>query len=315
MLWTPLCDLFDIEYPIIQAGMGAATSGGLAAAVSNAGALGSLGAFRRPTAEFLHELTVLRSQTNRSIALNHVIPALNEHTFNAALAAAPKVMSFALDEPGTYVARAKDAGALVMHQVTTVQQAEQAAEAGVDVIVAQGGEAGGYSAMVATMPLVPQVVRAVAPVPVVAAGGIFDGRGLAAALMLGAVGVNVGTRFLATSEAPFQEWKLPILEAQSEAAVKVNFVNDVLPVPGTVGYKTVMRSIETEWVRRRSEDRETVRANPHLVIEDMAADRGNLPVSGQSAGGIRSIISAGEVVRAMAQEAEHALRAARHLLR
>ena len=111
-----------------------------------------------------------------------------------------------------------------MVQVTTVGQAVQAAERGVDVIIAQGSEAGGYGGTISTMALVPQVVDAVSPIPVVAAGGIYDGRGIAAAFMLGAVGVNMGTRFLASKEAPIDDdWKQAIIEAHSEDAVKAPF--------------------------------------------------------------------------------------------
>ena len=118
-----------------------------------------------------------------------------------------------------------------MQQVTTVAQAVEAAERGVDIIVAQGAEAGGFGGSVAAMALVPQVVDAVHPIPVVAAGGIFDGRGLAAALMLGAVGVNVGTRFLASTEAAaHDEYKAAVVGAASEDAVKAEFFNDLVPV-------------------------------------------------------------------------------------
>src|SRR5215472_1928900 len=113
-----------------------------------------------------------------------------------------------------------------MLQVTTVAQAVRAAERGVDVIIAQGGESGGYCGDVSTMALVPQVVDAVSPIPVVASGGIFDGRGVAAALMLGASGVNLGTRFIASEEAPATiEWKRAITAAQSEDAAKFGVVN------------------------------------------------------------------------------------------
>ena len=101
------------------------------------------------------------------------------------------------------------------------------------MIIAQGSEAGGYAGTVSTMALVPQVVDAVSPIPVVAAGGIYDGRGLAAAFMLGAVGVNIGTRFLASKEAPIDnDWKQAIIEAHSEDAMKAEVINDIIPVPG-----------------------------------------------------------------------------------
>ncbi len=315
MLRTKLCDLLDIDYPIIQAGMGGATSAELVAAVSNAGGLGSLGAFLRPPEEFLHELATLPSLTNRSFALNDVVPTVADETFSAALAARPKVLSFALDHPGEYVTRAHDVGAIVMHQVTTVRQAVEAAECGVDIIVAQGGEAGGYGGVVASMPLVPQVVDAVAPLPVVAAGGIYDGRGIAAALMLGAVGVNLGTRFLASQEAPFQEWKEPIKEAVSEDAIKVEFLNDLMPVPGTVGYGTVIRSIRTPMVDHWLERRDEASDSPGDVISKLAgANRANLPVSGQSAGGIGEILPAGEIVRRLIREAEETLQSAERFI-
>src|SRR4029079_15129206 len=145
--------------------------------------------------------------------------------------------------------RAHDAGAKVMVQVTTVAQAVQAAQRGADLIIAQGGEAGGYGGTVSTMPLLPQVVDAVAPIPVVAAGGIFDGRGLAAALVLGAGGVNLGTRFLASAEAPIsKEWQRAILGAASEDTMKLDVLNDIQPVPGTVGYRTVLRPISTPFM-------------------------------------------------------------------
>lgn len=307
-LHTPLCDLLEIDYPIIQAGMGAATSATLAGAVSNAGGLGSLGTLFRDLDEFRDEIAALQSLTNRSFALNQVIPATNEDVFDAIIAARPKVMSFALADPGDYVARAHDAGSLVMHQVTTVEQAIEAAACGVDIIIAQGSEAGGYGGDVATFPLVPQVVDAVKPLPVVAAGGIFDGRGIAAALMLGAVGANIGTRFLATVEAPIEEWKKPILDASSEDAVKVPFFNAVKPIPGTQGYGTVLRAIKTPAVEKWQSDPASVQDRPEEVLRSVwGENRVNLPASGQSAGGVREIVPAGELMANLVSEAEAAL--------
>src|SRR5213075_1102997 len=188
MFKTRLCDLFGIEVPIILAPMGTCTSAELAAAVSNNGGLGGIGSLFRTTAAVKRDIDVLKKLTNKPFAVNHIPQTLDPEVFRHALAARPAVISFALDDPGDLVRQAHDAGSRVMLQVTTVAQATQAAERGVDVIIAQGGEAGGYGGEVSTMTLVPQVVDAVSPIPVVAAGGIFDGRGIAAALMLGAAG-------------------------------------------------------------------------------------------------------------------------------
>jgi nitronate monooxygenase/enoyl-[acyl-carrier protein] reductase II len=204
--------------------MGSATSAEFAAAVSNNGGLGGIGSLLRTTEAIKRDIDVVRELTNRHYAVNHIPPTLNEEAFRYTLAARPALISFALGDPGALVEQAHDVGSKVMLQVTTVAQAVQAAERRVDVIIAQGGEAGGYAGNVSTMALVPQVVDAVSPIPVVAAGGIFDGRGIAAALMLGAVGVNLGTRFLASIEAPISEqWKQAIARANSKTRSRSTF--------------------------------------------------------------------------------------------
>src|SRR5215218_335840 len=249
MLKTSLCDLLGIEHPVILAAMGSATSAAFAAAVSNAGGLGSIATLGRTTEEIIRDLDTIRGLTDRPFAVNHIPQTLDETAFAATLRLPPAVISFALGDPGDLVRRAHDAGAKVMLQVTTVAQAIQAAERGVDIIIAQGGEAGGYGGVVSTLPLVPQVVDAVAPIPVVAAGGIFDGRGLAAALVLGAVGVNLGTRFLASLEAPIDDgWRQAILDAHSEDAIRADALNALRPLPGTAGYGTVLRSLRTPFL-------------------------------------------------------------------
>jgi nitronate monooxygenase/enoyl-[acyl-carrier protein] reductase II len=201
-----------------------------------------------------------------------------------------------------------------MQQVTTVQQAEVAADHGADIIVAQGGEAGGYGGRVATLALVPQVVDAVRPVPVVAAGGIADGRGLAAALTLGAAGVNLGTRFLASDESPVGEvWKQAILASDSEAWIQLDFWNDVRPSPGTVGYGTRVRVLRTEFTDRWQQRPGQVRADPTAALAEIASaaaeDRVEelLVVGGQSAGLIRELQPAADIVRMLVSEAETAL--------
>ena len=311
---SPLCDLVGIDVPIIQAGMSIFTSPALAAAVSDAGALGSLGAWNRPTDEFRRELAELRDLTDRPFAVNHVVPGLDEDAFSATLERAPAVVSFALDDAGELMRRVHDAGSLVMQQITTVQQARLAADHGADIIVAQGGEAGGYGGVVSTLSLVPQVVDAVRPVPVVASGGIADGRGIAAALVLGAAGVNLGSRFLASAESPVGErWKKALVTYPSEDWIQAGFVNVLNPNPGTLGYGTRLRLLRTEFVQRWEERSSEIAADPTEVLAELGAavaagDREDLlVVGGQSAGLIEHVEPAGAIVRALVSETRAAL--------
>lgn len=311
---SPLCGLVGIDVPLIQAGMSIFTSPELAAAVSDAGALGSLGTWNRPTDELRRDLAELRDLTERPFAVNHVVPALDADAFAATLERAPAVVSFALDDAGELMRRVHDAGSLVMQQVTTVQQAQLAAEHGADIIVAQGGEAGGYGGVVSTLSLVPQVVDAVRPLPVVAAGGIADGRGIAAALVLGAAGVNLGSRFLASAESPVGErWKKALVTRPSEEWIQAGFINALNPNPGTVGYGTRVRLLRTDFVERWEERVDEVVADPTPVLAelaeaDAAGDRERLlVVGGQSAGLIRHVEPAGAIVRALVAEARAVL--------
>ena len=312
---SPLSDLVGIEVPIIQAGMSIFTSPELAAAVSNAGALGSLGAWNRPTDQLRRELTELRDLTERPFAVNHVVPDLNADAFAATLERAPAVVSFALDDAGAdLIERVHDAGSLVMQQVTTVRQAQLAVEHGADVIVAQGGEAGGYGGTVSTLSLVPQVVDAVGPVPVVAAGGIADGRGIAAAITLGAAGVNLGSRFLASAESPIGErWRKALVTRPSEDWIQAGFINAMNPNPGTLGYRTRLRLLRTEFVERweaRTADVEIDSAPVLAELNDAVAagDKEDLlVVGGQSAGLLRSVEPASAIVRTLVAETREAL--------
>lgn len=313
-MWTPLCDLLGIEYPIIQAGMGPFTAADLVAAVSNAGGLGSLGASQRSPDQLREEIARIRAQTDRPYAVNFLVSDFNEESFMITLAAGAPIVSFALGDPGNLVQRAHDAGAKVIHQVHTVAQAAQAAERGVDVLIAQGGEAGGFGQYVAALPLIPQVVDAVGPLPVVAAGGIADGRGVAAALVLGAVGVNLGTRFLASVEAPIAaEWKQAIVAGRSEEAAKVEFWNDIMPRPGLPGYGTVPRAMRTpfqeQWAERRPDARAQAEAIRTEMLPALMAGRFHeyVPFAGQTVGLIREILPVVEIMRRLVEEATVAL--------
>jgi nitronate monooxygenase/enoyl-[acyl-carrier protein] reductase II len=314
MLRTRLCDLLGLEVPIILAPMGSATSAEFAAAVSNEGGLGGIGSLFRTTAAIKRDIDRVRELTTRPYAINHIPQTLDAEAFRHTLAARPAVISFALGDPGDLVEQAHDVGARVMLQVTTVEQAIEAAERGVDVVIAQGGEAGGYCGTVSTMALVPQVADAVSPIPVVAAGGIFDGRGLAAALALGAVGVNLGTRFLASAEAPIpEEWKKAVVAARSEDTMKAEVLNDISPLPGTVGYHTVLRSLHTEfldeWSGKREEARrERDRLRAQIVTTHQAGrQHETLLTAGQTVGGITDIPSLAEIMRRLVAEAEATL--------
>jgi enoyl-[acyl-carrier protein] reductase II len=274
----------------------------------------------RPADDLERQFASIRDLTDRPFAVNFVVPYFEEGAddrlalFDRGLSIKPRVVSFALGDPGDLVERAHDGGALVMLQVMTVGQAEQAVERGVDVIVAQGSESGGYGGSVATMVLVPQVVDAVRPVPVVAAGSIFDGHGLAAALVLGAVGVNVGTRFLASREATISDgYKQAILAATSQDAVKFDSLNELLPSPGTRGYGSVLRSIRTPFIDELQAQPELARRDAvHLrKILKTTIQAGNvhevMPTAGQTAGGIHEVLPAAEIVRRMVSEAETVL--------
>jgi NAD(P)H-dependent flavin oxidoreductase YrpB (nitropropane dioxygenase family) len=199
---TAGCERLAIEVPIIQAPMGGAVGPALAAAVSNAGGLGTLALWTADVQTLRQQVRETRALTGKPFAVNLVLEFPQEERLEACLQEGVPVISFFWREPSALVARAKSGGGIVLHTVSTAAEARHAVECGVDVVIAQGSEAGGHvRGKVATMPLIPAVVDAVGPVPVIAAGGIADGRGLAAAMALGASGAWIGTRFLASNEA------------------------------------------------------------------------------------------------------------------
>ena len=321
MIHTQLCHLLGIYVPIIQAPVGPAASPELAAAVSNAGGLGSIATASRAADEVARQLDRVQELTVRPYAVNHVVNQLDPDAFALTLEAKPSVISFAIGHPPPdLIDAAHAAGAFVMQQVHTAAGARRAAAAGVDIIVAQGSEAGGNSGRVSTLPLVPQVVDAVDPIPVVAAGGIADGRGLAAAMMLGAAGVNVGTRFIASVEAgAHEDWKRAIVAAQSEDTLKFESWEAAFPAPGG-DYPTLPRTIPTAFIAEW-ESRETGSADvgESLRAELLAAARGGrmhelVPMAGESVGLIEDILPAAAIIDQLMAEAEVALRRAARML-
>src|SRR6202789_4003897 len=202
MARTPVCELLGIEQPIFLAAMVAVPE--LAAAVSNAGGLGMVTlTWSDPAGDVVRETAAL---TDRPFCGNLVLTSDQHRRLDDALEAGLRIVSLFLGDPADYVDQVHDAGGIVMHTVGSAEEARRAVASGVDVVVAQGWEAGGHvGSTVATLPLVPAVVDAVAPVPVIAAGGIGDARGVAAVLALGAQAAWLGTRFLLAQEMPIHE--------------------------------------------------------------------------------------------------------------
>jgi NAD(P)H-dependent flavin oxidoreductase YrpB (nitropropane dioxygenase family) len=205
MIRTPICDLLDIEHPIALGGMGSASSPAMTAAVSRAGGLGAMGCHYLTPEQIRERAAATRKETNKPFGMNFLLFDTREDSFATALDLRPAVMQFAWARPDQdlkhYFDRAHDAGCKITYMAGAVPEAVRAANAGADVIIAQGSEAAATSAGWARCRSFPWWSTRSA-VPVLAAGGFADGRGLVAALALGAQGILLGTRFLASVESP-----------------------------------------------------------------------------------------------------------------
>lgn len=309
---TRVCDVLGIDVPIVQAGMSTFTSAELVAAVSNAGGLGILGALLRPVDELRSEIRRIRTLTDRPFGVNHVLAHLDPAALDVSFEERVPVLSTAWGDPTEVVARARAAGARVIHQVPTAAEAERAAAAGVDVIVGQGTDGGGHVGFVGTMPLLPAVVDAAHGVPVLAAGGIADGRGLAAALALGADGVLMGTRFLATPEAPIPDaWRRIIVGADESTTVRTAAFDRAVAMPWPGAEVRAIRNVFlTDWAHRPDEAGTRAVELGTLLFQALAANDFDVfpPMAGQSCGLITEVVPAGEVVRRTVAEAESVLR-------
>lgn len=243
---TTLCALLGIDAPIIQAPIGGITCPELAAAVSNAGGLGTLALTGQGPDGVRRTVERLRALSDRPFAANFLLPYDVDRELEASLEVGVPLVSLFWGDPSPHVARVHGAGARLIMTVGSVDEARRAADAGCDVIVAQGWEAGGHvRGTVATLALVPQVVDAVSPLPVVAAGGIADGRGLAAVLALGAQAGWIGTRFLAAEEAAIHpHYRSRILAARAEDAVYGTLFNVGWP---NAPHRVLENSTMREW--------------------------------------------------------------------
>ena len=306
-LQTPVCGLLGIELPIMQAGMSSYTTPELVAAVSNAGGLGIIGGLFRDADEVREEIRKVRELTTRPFGVNHVVSQMDAEAIDVTLELRVPVLSLAWGRAGDLVRRAHEAGMKVIHQVNTPEEAGQVASDGVDVVVAQGSEGGGHVGAMSTLPLVPQVVDVVNGVPVLAAGGIADGRGVAAVLMLGAQGALIGTRFLATPEASGRgHSKDVILNALGSQTVASKFYDDVIGLrwPGAL-LRTIKNPLLDRWAQRQQDwalAAEQIRPSLQAALA-----AGDFVIAGEAAGLIHDIVPAGELVARIAREAEQLL--------
>jgi NAD(P)H-dependent flavin oxidoreductase YrpB (nitropropane dioxygenase family) len=315
MIRTRVCDLLGIEHPIALGGMGSIYSPELTAAVSNAGGLGAMGCHRLTPEQIHVAASSIRQKTDKPFALNFLIFDAKEECFAAALAERPPLIAFAWPRPDQdlkpYVGRAHEAGCKVTFMANGVPEAKRAAEAGADIIIAQGTEGGGHVGWQASLPLVPMVVDAVGPRPVLAAGGYADGRGLAAALALGADGILLGTRFLASVESPLHpNFKQAIVDADGHDTLLTEIPDLASGTvwPGAMSRAKRNRFIERwagrDWALRQNR----VEAFANVVEARKTGDIQEAPLSmGQDAGLIHDIPSAADIVRRIAQEAEDIL--------
>jgi nitronate monooxygenase len=320
---TELCDMLGIEHPIIAAPMGPDMTGPeLVAAVSNAGGLGILQAQFCAPPVFREEIRRVRTLTGKPFGVNLLLHFPVEDQVAICLEERVPVLSFFWGDPTPYVGRAHAAGVKVLHQVGSVADACRSAAAGVDVIIAQGVEAGGHVAgEVSTLALVPRVVDAVAPRPVAAAGGIADARGVVAVLALGAQAAVLGTRFLASVEArAHPRYKQKVLEANEGDTVRTILFGHGWP---NAPHRTLRTDFVQQWLGQEARGQES-RADEPIVgwtivggqtmpvlrfmglppNRDASGDVESMDLlAGQGVGLVREIKPAGQIVRELVDNA------------
>ena len=322
---TALCDLVGIEAPVVLAPMGGAVTPALAAAVSNAGALGMLPVTWTSPDEIATVVSGTQRLTERPFGVNLGLAWDQSERLEAALTAGVRVVSFFWGDASGLIGEARTAEAIVFVTVGTADEGRAAAAAGADVVVAQGWEAGGHVwGTVSTLALTPRVVDAVAPVPVVAAGGVADGRGLAAVLALGAAGAWVGTRFLAAPEAAIHpDYRRRILAADEADTFYGTLFDRGWP---DAPHRTLRNSTVEAWERagrpasgsRPGEDDEPAsrpdgspinRYTSTTPTAVMAGDVEPLPHwAGQGVGLVTREESAADIVHSLVTEAEEVLK-------
>lgn len=322
LMRTRLTDLLDIEHPIMLAGMGGISYSDLVAAVSEAGGIGTFGAAPMKPGQLDAEIARVKTLTSKpfGVDLLTAVPSQLERDVQSIIAGGARIFVAGLGVPREIIDVLHQNNILVGSMCGKVRHAQDAVASGCDFVVAQGTEGGGHTGTVATMALVPQVVDAVGDkVPVVAAGGLFDGRGLAASIALGADGVWMGTRFIATPEA------------HAPNAYKQKLIE--IPEDGTVVSRAytgkTCRVVRTEWTQQFEEHPENLKKFPEQVLVSMQAGANHMGdppeteidvtrefmPAGQGVGAIHGLIPAGDLVRRILAEAELAMDAVQRVRR
>lgn len=315
MIDTALTRMFALRHPIVLGPMGGVSGGCLAAAVSNAGGLGLVGGGYGDPEWLRTELSLVAETVRAPWGVGLITWAATADVVALALNYRPHAVMLSFGDPMPYVDAIKAAGCKLICQVQDLDTARQARDAGADLIVAQGTEAGGHGGMRATLPLVPAVVDAVAPIPVVAAGGIADGRGLAAALMLGAQGALIGTRFYACTEALGHERaKQRIAEAEGGQTTRTRVFDIVRGYdwPGGFTGRAIVNRFMQRW--HGQEDALAASVGTERSAFRKAAQDGDVDTAMVWAGEVVDLIDriedAATLVEQIGQGAEAQLRAA-----
>ena len=313
---TRLTDLLGIEHPVMLAGMGGVSYADLVAAVSGAGGFGTMGAAPLTVEAMVEEMRRVREVAPApfGVDLLTALPGSLVEQVEAIIAGGARAFVGALGVPREVIVLCHEHGVLVVNMCGKAAHAVRAVEAGCDVVVAQGTEAGGHTGLVGTMPLVPRIVDAVGDrVPVVAAGGITDGRGLAAALMLGADGVWVGTRFIATPEAN-------VVTGYREALIAAEETSTVISRAYTGKTVRTLRNDYTDHFEAHPDELQPFPAQIGRSVRDGAMHLGGgartpgvdprreIYAAGQGVGAIGDVVPAGDLVRQIVEEAEACLR-------
>ena len=322
MISTPLTRLFGIRHPIVSAPMAGWSGGELAGVVGEAGGLGMIGVSSATPTDWVHDqANIAREHGPFGIGLMGWALEDRPELLEATLAEKPAAVSISFGDPAPYAEEVREAGVLLMSQVQDAEKAERAVEADVDVLVAQGTDAGGHTGSVGTMPLLQRVLEIgdAAGKPVLAAGGIATGRGIAGVLAMGAAGAWIGTRFCATRESLGDDKaKQRILEARETGTVhtRVFDLTQSIPWPEEFPGRALRNSFTARW-HGREEDLRTQLPSAAMDLGE-ARERGDYSeayiYAGQAAGLVSDLLPAGELVERLAAEAEVRLGACRGLL-